>query len=978
MPTLLTILRLRRERARRPRGGAGVARLGRLVAGAAAFLIGLGGLAGALVFAQLLRDLPSVAEIESQFDDSGLLRTTRYTDRTGQTVLMENLNPAAAGRRALTLAPGVQGSVPPRVAQAFVAALDPTFWDNPGYEPQAVWRGLSGGVAGVSGDSITRRLVRSTLLPPGEHLRPAWLRLLREAALAAELTRTYGKERVLTWFLNSADFGQRASGADAAALTYFGRHLDELTLAEAAVLAGLAADPARDPRASATEARALQAPVLEALRAQGALSAHEAGAAGEQPLRLQPPAGETPSAMRAFALYAERRLAEIWGTHVLARGGLRVVTTLDLDLQWQADCLLRTYLERMGGADPGALAPAEDGSACLAAGLLPPMRPGDVGVDHGIDAAAIVVLSPARGEVLALVGEGGPLEAAPAEQTRPAGSALYPFIYLTAFATGQAPASMVLDVPSTYSEAGQSVAYTARNEDGLYRGPLRMRSALANAYRVPAVRTLHLLGVESVMRTMRTMGLHSLGEDAPAGLAWMIEQAPVSPVELTQAYGVIAHAGEMVGVPAGEGPEPDRLSPAAVLRVEDAQGRSLLAYEPQRRAVLSPQLAYLMTSVLGDEAARWPAFGSANPFEIGRPAGVMVGQTSAQADSWTVGFTPGVVVGVWLGAPQAEALQGIGALNGAAAVWHALIRYAARDEAAEGWPAPPGVSTVEVCDPSGLLPTRDCPTIVREVFLPGTEPTQYDALYRPVRVNRETGRLATLFTPPELVEERVYLALPPEAAAWAEQAGLERPPQEYDTLYVQAVDPEVRVTAPEPFATLRATVSVRGDAHPPGLDFFRLQFGEGLNPTRWVQIGADARLAVIEGVLGRWDTRGLAGLYTLQLVAVLDDGVVRSAAVPVRIDNQPPTLRLVAPLPGEHFTWPEEAEVVIQVEVEDDLGVERVEFFVGTQRVAVVTAAPYSTRWTLGPDGLHSVWARAYDTGGNRAESERVTIRVVR
>lgn len=974
MSNVLTILRLRRERARRRSGGARVARLGRFAAGAAAFLIGLMGLAGALVFAQLLRDLPSVAEIESQFDADGLLRTTRYTDRSGQVVLMENLNPAASGRRALTLAPGAPGSVPPRVAQALVATLDPTFWENPGYDPQALWRGLSGG-EGVVGDSITRRLVRATLLPPGEHLRPAWLRLLREAALAAELTRSYGKERILTWFLNSADFGQRAYGADAAALTYFGRHLDELTLAEAAVLAGLAAEPDSDPRASAAAARAAQARALEALREQGGLGAAEAAAARQQPLRLQPAAGEPTSTQRAFALFAERRLAEVWGPHVLARGGLRVVTTLDLDLQWQADCLLRTYLERMGGGEPGAVAAAEDGSACLAAGLLPPMRPGDVGLDHAIAAAAVVVLSPDQGEVLALAETGG---GTPAEQPRPAGSALFPFIYLTAFATGQAPASMVLDVPSEYSESGRSVSYAPRNDDGLYRGPLRMRSALANAYRVPAVRTLQLLGTESVLRTMRTMGLRSAQDDGgTAGLEWMIEQAPAALVELAQAYGVIASGGEMVGAAVG-GPEGERLSPAAILRVEDPQGQWVITHEPQRRAVLSPQLAYVMTSVLGDETARWPAFGSANPLEVGRPAGALVGQTPAGADSWTLGFTPDMVVGVWLGAPPGEALVGIGPLNGAAAVWHAMLRYAARELPAAGWSVPPGVSTVEVCDPSGLLPTRDCPAVVREVFLPGTEPTQYDTLYQPVRVNRETGRLATLFTPPELIEERVYLSLPPEAAAWAEQTGLERPPTEYDTLYVQADDPQVRVTAPEAFATLRGTVVVQGAAHPDELSFYRLQYGEGLNPARWVQIGDDARQPLTDGVLGRWDTRGLAGLYTLQLVAVLEDGRVRSAAVPVRIDNQPPTVRLLAPTAGQRFTWPEETAAVIQAEVEDDLGVARVEFYVGEQRVAVVTAAPFSTRWTLGPEGLHSVWARAYDTAGNRAESERVTIRVVR
>jgi hypothetical protein len=177
---------------------------------------------------------------------------------------------------------------------------------------------------------------------------------------------------------------------------------------------------------------------------------------------------------------------------------------------------------------------------------------------------------------------------------------------------------------------------------------------------------------------------------------------------------------------------------------------------------------------------------------------------------------------------------------------------------------------------------------------------------------------------------------------------------------------------------LRGEVEVRGDARPEGLEYFRLQYGQGLNPTRWVQIGENVDRPVRAGVLGRWDTSGLNGLYTLQLLAVREEGRVATAAVPVTVDNLPPTIRLVSPEEDQVFTWPTDEEVVLQAEVLDDIQLARVEFYVDGRGVATATAPPYSTRWSLGVPGEHVFFVRAYDVAGNRAESERLTITVRR
>jgi membrane carboxypeptidase/penicillin-binding protein PbpC len=572
---------------------------------------------------------------------------------------------------------------------------------------------------------------------------------------------------------------------------------------------------------------------------------------------------------------------------------------------------------------------------------------------------------------------------------RQPGSSFKPFSYLTAFALGYTPATMVLDVRRPFNQYDPGCAeptapdFVPDNYDRQVHGPVRMRVALARSYNIPAVETMSLAGIDEVLRTAHRLGINTLGDEQKCqhrlGLA--LGSGEVSLLDMTYAYSVLANSGVMAGRPL---PPQDiragyrRLDPVAILRVEDADGNILYEYaSPETQQILSPPLAYLINDVLSDEDPRVAAFGRPNPMEIGRPAGAKTGTTNDFRDNWTLGYIPQITIGVWVGNTDFRPMTEVSGLTGAAPIWHALMRYASQSLPVETWPAPAGIAEVDVCEPSGLLPTRFCPTVVAETFIVGTEPTTFDNLYQLIRINRETGRLATVFTPPELVDERVFFIPPVEAADWAAETGVAQPPTEYDSIGDLPPGGDAALASPQPFSYIHGLVSIQGTANAPeeAFAFYRLQYGAGLNPSQWFQIGSDRAEKVENGELGQWDTSALSGLYSLQLIVVRADQSFSTATVQVTVDNQRPSVSLLQPRPGATFRVRDES-IAIQPEVQDNLRVERVEFYVDGVRVNTATASPYAFRWRINSAGEHTLYVVAYDGAGNTAESERVSITV--
>jgi membrane peptidoglycan carboxypeptidase len=838
MPSPLVIIRQRRSRRDQLRRSAEgrATRAGFIVGFILSALMAVAVLAAALACADLTRGLPSIEQLPILLDppDGLLLQPTRLYDRTGQHLLAV-LAPVNAPREPLT---GEQ--IPAALVAATLALADPGFREHPGYLAEG-WRDPQ------VHPTLAQKLANDLLLwnePPSPR------RAIRERILAAQMTAVYGRDKVLEWYLNSADFGHYAYGIEAAAQLYLGKSAAALDLGEAALLAAIGQAPALNP---------LDAPQAAASRRDETLALmHSLGMIPEVPSSLPPtflssPSPTPPSSPSHPAndpAFVDLVLSQLAG-HIprarLEHGGLVIITTLDHSLQLQVACAVQTQLARLSGG--AAEIPAADGSPCAAARLLPALPPG-LSITEA--SAGALLLDPRTGQVLAAAGAGS-------AASHPAGTLLTPFVYLSGFTRGLNPASLGWDIPGTLP-----------NLDDAYHGPVRLRLALANDYLPPAAGVLAQMGEENVRRILQSFGLA-----VPAEARLLEDDVPLAMPELAAAYGILANQGTSVGQPLTGG-----LRPVAALKVLGVDHSVWLDWSAaETQAVVSPQLAYLMNHVLSDETARWPSLGHPNPLEIGRPVGAKLGQTMDGKGAWAVGYTPQRVVVTWLGGDEPLPPRP------AADLWHALMQFAVRDLPVESWAAPQGIAALDVCDPSGLLPTTACPNVISEAFITGNEPTHADTLYQAFQVNRETGFLATVFTPPGLVEARVYLVAPPEAQAWAASAGLPTPPASYDTVQTPPVLPEAHITAPAMFSELRGAVEIIGAASGADFAYYRLEYGQGLNPQAWVQVGANATAPVNEGVLAVWDTADLNGLYALRLLVVRGDRRVERAVILVSLEN---------------------------------------------------------------------------------------------
>ncbi len=806
--------------------------------------------------------------------------------------------------------------------------------------------------------TIAERLVDRLLLSRDES---GWRRALRMRMLALQVTSMYGREKVLEWHLNSVYFGHKAFGADAAARLYFEKSASDLSLAEAALLAEIKQVPALNPLDAPAAAGELIENSLNRQLLAGAITPEEYLTAGEEDLHLRASVEAPVSEAPAFTKYLLTRLDDIIGRERLEQGGLRVFSSLDYDLQSGLYCSLKVQMQRLTEQEPAR------GMECQAANLLPTLPTTQEPFPASMQAGG-VMLDPQNGEILALVGKMNISDDSDSISGLHTGSILTPLAVLNAFTRGMSPATLVWDTPS--SLPAELAQYRQQDED--YHGPMRLRTALGNDILTPLTSLLLFLGPQDVLRQAEPLGLSGL-DAVDIHPDFFYQGVETNLIQIAQIYSVFAGLGRINGLAQGSS---DMLQPAAVVSVTDASGQLFWDGEAREfREVVSPALAYLIHDILIDDNTRRLSLGYPNALEIGRQAGGKTAVAAGGREIWTAGYTPQRLAVIWMGLPaDAETMQALDS-RAAAGVWHALMQYALRSLPVKGWSAPTGVSQADVCDPSGLLPSVDCPATVKEVFLSGSEPTQVDTLYKKIAVNRETGRIATVFTPPEMVEERVFINYPREARSWALAVGKAAVPEDYDIIQAPPPMEGVYISHPPAFAYVHGLVEIIGTASGEGFYTYSLQVGEGLNPAAWQQIGEESRQRVDGGLLGKWDTSDLNGLYAIRLMMVRDDKKVFSTIVQVSVDNIPPTLNVPYPADGQVFNVGSAPVITFQAEAGDLIGIKKVEWIVDGQLAGERLQPPFSLPWT-GTPGAHELTVRTYDLAGNVAEAGPVKFSV--
>lgn len=880
------------------------------------------------IYTTYAAQLPDANVIELQQDE---FETVRIYDRTGNHLLYESIDPRPfrGDRRYLDLR-----AMSPWVYQAAVALEDRNFWENPGINVRGLFRAFVSNLQGGAvqgGSSITQQLIKNIVIPVEERAQQSYARKIKEVILALEVTRRYPKEKILEWYLNYNYYGNLAYGVEAASQVYFGKSSKELTLAEAAMLAPIPQFPLLNPIDRPEDAKERQELALRALAVAGVITPDEAVAAFQQPLALRKSAAERFDILTAphFALYVLDQIKREYNTaedpYYIWRKGLQVYTTLDVDLQRYAEQIAREQVVKLIEQDKNA---------------------------HN---AAVVAIKNDTGEILAMVGSldynkeeiDGQVNVATA--SRQPGSSFKPYVYLTALQKGMSPATMILDVATAFPQA-DGTYYRPENYDRQYHGPVSLRNALARSYNIPAIRVMQQVGVADALRTAHSMGINGLDRGLNYyGLNLVLGGGEVSLLDHTYAYSTMANGGAMIGEPVLPAEHRNgfrNLNPVSVLLVRDTNGEVVKAYQtPQVERIFSAEAAYLMADMMSDDVARAPAFGANTELTLpDRKVAAKTGTTNGFKDNWTMGFTPQLTVGVWVGNTDNESMKNVTGLSGAAPIWNAVMRKYHQGLPATWYDRPPGIVNQTVCVPSGLLPTPECQSQRNEMFVAGTEPTLPDNIWQLFEIDRETGTLAGPGTPPERRENRVYQMFPQEAADWVRANGIAQPPTGQSAVNVDAFDPDAAIITPSLGGYIGGVTELIGNARGGP---YRLEFGAGVEPQAWTQIGPEHGEEVVNGRLESFDTTGLAeGIYTLRLTVQRSEGP-REWRTPVTVDHTPPTVVISEPKPDRLYVMEDDEQINVNVLVNDTWAVDRVVYYVNGTEFATSTVAPYNERWKI-------------------------------
>lgn len=731
-----------------------------------------------LFIAWLTRDLPDPDNLQ----DRVVVESTKMYDRTGKHLLYEMYD----GKKRTVVE---TAELPRYVIEATIAIEDSHFYEHKGIRWPSLARAivsdifrLSSGRGGAS--TLTQQLVKNAILTNEKSLS----RKIKEGILALQIERIYSKDQILKLYFNEIPYGSTNYGIESAAQAYFGKPAKTLTIAEAATLAAMPQAPTRYiQRPDLLKGR--RDYILRRMKDLGYISESEMTEALAQNSDIRPVKGV--SIAPHFVDYLTGQLVEQFGEKTLDQGGLKITTTIDYDLQVAANAIVKKGVEA-----------AEK--------------------KYNATNGALLSIDAKTGEILAMVGsrdyfdeERGGMFNVVTQSVRQPGSSFKPIVYAAAFEKGFPPETVLYDAQTKFNYDGQS--YEPHNYDGTTHGPVTLRQALQGSLNIPAVKTIFLVGIDSALDFAARLGYTTFTDRTKFGPSVVLGGGGVKMIEHVRAYGAFANGGLMN-------------EPIGILKVEDKKGNDLTPKRKEARQVVTPEIAATLSNVLSDNAARAYVFGTNNRLTLGsRPVAAKTGTTNDYHDAWTMGYTPQVVTGVWIGNNNNAVMKrGADGSVIAAPIWQEFMIEATKKLPIAAFPAAPantatnimlqglvgGGITVSIDSASGKLATEDTPPemVVKQIYVPG-----HDILYY-VNPNDPLGP-----PPADPSSEPQFSAWEAGVQNWIiskESAGFKvgTPPTEYDDVHKKDFQPLLKINYPQDSALVTGayfvpqieTSSVRG------------------------------------------------------------------------------------------------------------------------------------------------------------------------
>ena len=743
-----------------------------------------------ILFAWFYKDLPTPAKIAA----TKASQSTKIYDRNG--VLLYETGDVK--RTSIE-----SSQIPKYVKDATVAVEDQSFYQNHGLDFKGIGRAAIRDIFHIGkgtqgGSTITQQYVKNALLYSDQTI----VRKIKEAILAIELEFMYSKDEILTMYLNEIPYGGGTAGIEAASTTYYGKQAKDLTLAQAATLAAIPKAPTYySPYGTHTDKLIIRRDyVLDQMVKTGKITKEEADAAKKEDTTT---VGTTVQARKStmlaphFAMYVMELAAEQFGEERVNTEGLSITTTLDYEKQKLAETAVTNGMTKV--------------------------------TKYGGSNAALTSIDTKTGEVLAMVGSKDFFDTSIdgnvniATSNRQPGSSFKPYVYATGFKNKDiSPSKILYDVTTDFGGG-----YTPHNYDGNTHGAVTARQALSNSLNIPAVKMASLAGVKNIIQTATDMGISTLSSNTDYGLALGLGVGEVKLLEHTGGFATFATGGVKHDI-------------KTMLKVTDKSNKVLYEYkqdEDKGTQVLDPQVAYEMQSIMSDNNARALVFGTRSALAFSdRPVAAKTGTTSDFKDAWTVGYTPSVAVGVWVGNNNNKAMSsGADGVVVAAPIFHEYMAAVTKDTAVEQFVAPAGIQTVTVEKYSNKLPTEYSKETTTDIFTSSQVPTEKDDVNVAVKVCKSNGLLAPSGIADALTETKIFSNIHserPDASnwegpviAWAQAAGLYLPVPSSNCNASDVSTPlTVSITSPQPDETLTGThiitASIGGAENCKNVEFF--------------------------------------------------------------------------------------------------------------------------------------------------------------